>query len=660
MVVGGMKLAPIDPTFTEQRDALLAALATLAPADVGLVAAAFSKRGAGACAVSPARASQDLTGVVESFENKSRPVLGATALVDDVTSCDGDGHLDAAEVGHLTVALTNTGSGPMTGAKLTVATGAVGVAFPGGTTASFPTIAPYATAKATLLVSLDKAAPQRAFAPFDLTITTPDGCTTELAAKPTLLTNYDEVAATATVDSFETDLDVWTRDGKHAADVWTHEAPTPDDRVWHAIDYPTNSDTRLVSPSLVVGAADDLVLTFEHRYKFETGPDGQNGPIVNWDGGLIEVTTDGGATWVDAATLAAAGYTGTIGDAGNKAHNPLNGRKGFVGQSASWPATDKVTVSFGKQLAGKTIRVRFRAGSDDASSDFGWEIDDVAFTGLVGKPFPALADDQGVCNAPPVAVVGPDQVVPSGAHVALDAQGSSDPDGDALSFAWAQSVGPAVALTGAGSASASFDAPLVAVDTALTFVVGVSDGKATSSAKANVLVTAVIVPPDAGAGGQAAADAGAGGAGGVAAGGFGGAGLGGGGGAGTGGAATGGWGGAGGAGTGGAGTGGTGIGGAGSGGGAGHGLGGSGPLGGGGLGGAGVGGSSSTTTTKTGTGTGGSGTVFDTGVESRDPLQPSDSGGCGCEAAGASSGAGGWLALLAPLAAVFARRRRRS
>lgn len=107
---------------------------------------------------------------------------------------------------------------------------------------------------------------------------------------------------------------------------------------WHALDYPSNSDTRLVSPSLVVGAAEDLVLVLEqHRLEFETGPEGQNGPIVNWDGGLVELTTDGGVTWVDASTLAAVGYTGTIGDAGNKAHNPLNGRKGFVGRARAGP-----------------------------------------------------------------------------------------------------------------------------------------------------------------------------------------------------------------------------------------------------------------------------------------------------------------------------------
>jgi len=59
----------------------------------------------------------------------------------------------------------------------------------------------------------------------------------------------------------------------------------------------------------------------------------------------------------------------------------------------------------------------------------------------------------------PIADAGPDQVVASGASVDLDGTGSTDPDGDPLTFDWTQTDGPPVALTGAGTATPSFTAP---------------------------------------------------------------------------------------------------------------------------------------------------------------------------------------------------------
>jgi hypothetical protein len=66
-VEAGYQLAPLDPTFTEQRDAILAAAAANDPDDFITLAGAFAKRGAGTCAVSPPRDSTNLVGVIESF-----------------------------------------------------------------------------------------------------------------------------------------------------------------------------------------------------------------------------------------------------------------------------------------------------------------------------------------------------------------------------------------------------------------------------------------------------------------------------------------------------------------------------------------------------------------------------------------------------------------
>ncbi|GAB5537676.1 MAG: hypothetical protein Rubg2KO_39250 [Rubricoccaceae bacterium] len=75
-----------------------------------------------------------------------------------------------------------------------------------------------------------------------------------------------------------------------------------------------------------------------------------------------------------------------------------------------------------------------------------------------------------VINRPPVADAGPDQTVIAGQTVMLDGTGSSDPDGDALTFAW--TLGGAT-LTGADTASPTFCAA-EAVDYTAELVV--SDG----------------------------------------------------------------------------------------------------------------------------------------------------------------------------------------
>jgi len=83
-------------------------------------------------------------------------------------------------------------------------------------------------------------------------------------------------------------------------------------------------------------------------------------------------------------------------------------------------------------------------------------------------------------NPLPTAVAGAHQQVDEGEAVTLSAAGSFDPDGSALTYAWVQTSGPAVTLTGADTDAPTFTAPDVGpgggpLTETLTFQLTVTD-----------------------------------------------------------------------------------------------------------------------------------------------------------------------------------------
>jgi hypothetical protein len=99
-------------------------------------------------------------------------------------------------------------------------------------------------------------------------------------------------------------------------------------------------------------------------------------------------------------------------------------------------------------------------------------------------------------NQAPTANAGIDQTTTAGSVVTLNGTGT-DPDNgpSSLTFAWTQTGGPAVTLTGADTAAPSFT-PVVAGDYAFSLVV--NDGKDSSPADVvAITVQPVVVPPPA-------------------------------------------------------------------------------------------------------------------------------------------------------------------
>jgi len=107
-------------------------------------------------------------------------------------------------------------------------------------------------------------------------------------------------------------------------------------------------------------------LTFWHTYKMETG----------YDGSVIEISTDGGATFTDLGSkITSGGYNGTI---ASNWSNPIAGRPAWTGGGiGTWT---QVVVDL-SSYSGQTVILRFRMTSDNGTPKLGWYIDNVTISG---------------------------------------------------------------------------------------------------------------------------------------------------------------------------------------------------------------------------------------------------------------------------------------
>jgi len=176
-------------------------------------------------------------------------------------------------------------------------------------------------------------------------------------------------------------------------------------------------------------------------------------------------------------------------------------------QSAEGPATYKQSSDEWVWLAGDvtdtyTVEYVVAVPGDAADGDY-----------TVTAAASALdADDQQVtdstettvsvaaapANQAPTADAGADETVEEGESVQLDASGSTDPDGDSLSYAWTQTGGPDVSLSDASAASPTFTAPDVDGATTLTFQVAVADENGASATDTVSVTIQPSSPPPAG------------------------------------------------------------------------------------------------------------------------------------------------------------------
>ncbi|HZJ67487.1 MAG TPA: M36 family metallopeptidase [Kofleriaceae bacterium] len=389
-VVGGLLLAPPEATFTETRDAMLAAASALDTDDMILMAAAFAGRGMGSCAVSPPVDSPTNAGVVESGTLAAKLAMGGVSLTDDGISCDHDGYLDPGESGTLHVTLANNGILAADNVTLTATTSATGVRL--GAPLKFNLVQPFTSSNLAIPVTVLQSAPRNALVTINLHVAGENTCDRNgVDIALTIRTGADDAPNTSATDNAETLITAWTAAGGGAADLWGKAREAGGNQSFFAKNAGFPSDTQFASPSLLVDATAPLVISFNHRYNLEGAPG------AFFDGGVLELSQDGGATWSDVTTFGVnPGYTGALFVGSG---NPIQGRNAYSGVSPGFPARQAVSLNFGTAFAGQSLQFRFRLGTDANTAFSGWDIDDVQVSGITNTPFPTVVSEPSTCTA---------------------------------------------------------------------------------------------------------------------------------------------------------------------------------------------------------------------------------------------------------------------
>jgi hypothetical protein len=536
-VIAGLKLTPINPLYTEARDAFLVAVLGESQEDFDLAVQAFAARGLGFGAVSPPRFSTDLIGAVESFETELASFatnslsLQADFVGDAGGFCTSDGILDVGETGAVNFNMTNNGSESLSGltAQLIVV-GADGepladqsvVTFENDGVVELPALEPFTQANVgPIEVTLNQAQAAEALnlrvvfneaVEGDDIVESPDLNLSVFVNIDFSLAELDGVEASDNMESI-TLFEDWQQNilvgGERAEETQTtdsnntafFQARNPDVDLGTQTQLFNNntfeSDVSFETRSFTVAEDGEFSVDFWHFYGIELG----------FDGGVVEVSIDGG-DWTD---VTEAGGVFEVGypDADTTISDVLQGRPAFTGQNAApgFPVGETgntESINFGDTLNGSDVRFRFRMITDAAVGSFGWFVDNVTFNNISSQVFSDIiaGDDASVvCDITPLNIILDNtelDVLERGTgEFTATLMGVDDSLLDGITFSWEQVEGPDVlSLTGADTDSISFIPPIVSEDTDVAFELTVTgdNNSATVTARATIINT--VIPAD--------------------------------------------------------------------------------------------------------------------------------------------------------------------
>jgi hypothetical protein len=178
---------------------------------------------------------------------------------------------------------------------------------------------------------------------------------------------------------FEGDNSAWTLGGGSVGSSnWAISTARPRSgaNAFLAQDIPSVSDQRLLSPPFTLPSGEPPVSLI--YFSDQTIEDGGAGCF---DGGILEISTDNGATFtqIAGANMLTDPYDGTM-DGGFS--NPLAGLPAWCGDPQAYTRSVVDLTAF----AGQEVRLRFRLGTDTSvgRSPLGWFIDDVSIQSCSG------------------------------------------------------------------------------------------------------------------------------------------------------------------------------------------------------------------------------------------------------------------------------------
>ena len=487
-LVASLKLTPPDPTIIEARDAVLAAALAVDEKDFDLFWKAFARRGAGAGALGPAKDSTNNQGVKESFESGNDVQIVEAKLADDVISCDHDGILDEAEVGSIEITVRNTGSGPLSETKAEVVPATDGVSLIDPVPSSLPLLKPFESTKLKLRAAV-KAAKRAAPIALDVVLSDPSlpGAREVRVEVPTRY-DADQAPESSAIDHVDTEKTVWKVTG--SGDRWSRSTTTGDG-FWQIPDPLQTADHRLTSPAFTIDGT-TFGLAFKHKWSFKRS----SRRNVDIDGGVVEITVDGGKTWNDISTYGTVDYNTTL-DSGGRMDNPLGGRKAYGNVSPGYPndwVTSRIDVTLPEHP--ESVQIRFRVGASFGRAADGWAVDDIELIGISSTPFWSYVPHADACDPNgPTTDAGPPQVVTSGATVKL-AGTATHPADLPLTYLWSQVAGPPVTLDDAATLTPTFTAPDVKEPVTVTMALRAHDGALLSAASRVDVVVQPASPSD--------------------------------------------------------------------------------------------------------------------------------------------------------------------
>jgi len=138
------------------------------------------------------------------------------------------------------------------------------------------------------------------------------------------------------------------------------------------------SDKRLDSLPIPLPPA-RLQLTFRHNFNLEAS---DVDPNLGFDGGVLELSTDGGNTFRDIVTAGGSfvtgGYNRTISTGRG---SPIAGRQAWSGNSQGF-----ITTVVNLPILSTGFRLRWRMASDTSGSNEGWRVDTINIAGCAPAP----------------------------------------------------------------------------------------------------------------------------------------------------------------------------------------------------------------------------------------------------------------------------------